>query len=375
VGEKISFQSQDEGSSVSERIESFKRGFDMALSAPLTGVGAGSFNYISQSYEQNFYTLSSYPYSLPVKIVAEHGFLTFGLIFAWLALLLIFGFKKAKNYETVMLLTILILLLHHSIDNNLDFFSASFPLFLLLGIAWPKPKVKSHICNSFVLVTIGIVTVAGICFALYEGYIGMNYIKARNAAGAENHELAYEKYLDSTSLMFNRDARLAAANSAYELNKFSTQKDWLANALNQTNFYNLVDNPLDKRGPLLSAKILIEQEKYTECLEKVELARKLGGQNDFEIDYYELVCLKDEEQLKIAKEKVIPKLKTYLELLKVNAHMTVLTDNPKYAIKIAAMIAEQDFEHQGLIGDLYNTALLEIEKFHEKYGIEAEVNL
>ncbi|MFC1599686.1 O-antigen ligase family protein [Patescibacteria group bacterium] len=375
VGDKISFQSEDEGSSVNERIESFKRGFDMALSAPLYGVGAGSFNYVSQSYEQNFSTLSSYPYSLPVKIVAEHGFITFGLIFAWLALLLIFGFREAKNYQVIILLTILILLLHHSIDNNLDFFSASFPLFLLLGIAWPKAKVKSHINNLVVLIVIGVITISGIIFAAFEGYNGLNYIKARNAAGALDHELAYEKYLDSTSLLFNRDARLAAANSAYELNNFSAQNNWLTNALNQASYYNTVDNPLDKRGPLLSAKILIEQKKYPECLEMVDLARKIGGQNDFETDFYELICLEDEEQLQIAKNNVIPKLEAYLELLKVNAHMTVLTDNPKYAIKIAAIIAEQDFEHQGLMGDLYNTAVLELEKFHEQYGIEAEIDI
>jgi len=375
VGEKVSFQAEDEGSSVSERIASFERGIDMAVSSPLYGVGAGSFNYVSQSYEQNFYTLSSYPYSLPIKLVAEHGFITFVFIFTWLVFLWIFGFKKAKIYHTIALLTTLILVLHHSIDNNLDFFSASFPLFLLLGISWPKSQVKSHIKNIAVLILIGIITVTGIIFAVYEGYNGLNYIKARDAAGALNHEVAYNKYIESTSLMFNRDARLAAANSAYELSKFSTQQDWLTNALNQAEFYISTDNPLDKRGPLLTAKIHFEQENYSECLENVYLAQKIGGQNDFEIDYYEIVCTEDEETRKTLYAKAIPKLEKYLELLKVNAHMTVLTDNPKYAIKIAAIIAEQDFNHQGLMGELYNTAMKEIEKFHTKYDIEAEINL
>ena len=66
--EKLVFQSEDESSSIVERIASIQRGIDMALSHPLTGVGAGSFNYISQSYEKDRKTLSSYPYSLPIKI-------------------------------------------------------------------------------------------------------------------------------------------------------------------------------------------------------------------------------------------------------------------------------------------------------------------
>jgi O-antigen ligase len=375
VGDKISFQSEDEGSSVNERIASFKRGVDMAINHPLTGVGAGSFNYISQSYEQNFDTLSSYPYSLPVKLLAEHGIITFGLIFAWLTILMIVGFKKATNYQIILLLTTLILLLHHSIDNNLDFFSASLPLFLLLGIAWPKPQLKSQIKNVIVLIVLGITIITGVCFAIYEGYNGLNYIKARNAAGADFHFEAYDRYLVSSSLMFSRDARLAAANSAHEVYKNLDQDNWLILALNQADHYNTYDNPLDKRGPILSAKILYEQEKYSECLEKIDLARKLGGGNDFEIDYYEIVCTQDYQELKPLYEKAVPKLEKYLELLKVNAHMTVLTDNPRYAIKIAAIIAEQDFEQQWLIGELFNTATEEIEKFHKKYGIDAEVNL
>lgn len=376
AGDKISFQSEDEGSSVTERIASFERGVEMALQYPLTGVGSGSFNYVSQSYEQNFSTLSSYPYSLPIKIMAENGLLSFGLLFAWLALLWIYGFKKANHYNSIILLTTLMLVLHHSVDNNLDFFSASFPLFLLIGISWPKAKLKSNIRNSIILLMISLICVIGVSFALYEGYNGLYYIKARNAAGANNHKEAFDNYLKSTSLLFNRDARLATALSAYELSKNSTQSDWLNNARIHAFNYAQVDNPMDKRGHLLMARIFNEQLMYSQCSEKAADARKVGGGNDFEIDYYILACSLGEGDINAYEyniEEITPKLEKYFELLKVNAHMTVLTDNPKFAIKILDLISLDHPAYQDLRDMMRKVAILETEKFHKKYEIEAEI--
>lgn len=378
AGDKISFQSEDEGSSVTERIASFERGIEMALQHPLTGVGSGSFNYISQSYEQNFSTLSSYPYSLPIKIMAENGLLSFGLLFAWLAFMWIYGFRKSKKYNTVILLTTLMLVLHHSIDNNLDFFSASLPLFLLIGISWPEAKLKSNIQNSIILIIISVTCIAGVSFALYDGYNGMSYIKARNAAGANNHQEAYDNYLNSTSLLFNRDARLAAALSAYELSKISDQEGWLTNARQQAFNYSEVDNPYDKRGHLLMARIFNEQLMYSQCSEKAADAQKVGGGNDFEIDYYMLACSLgegDTDAYEANIKIVIPKLEKYFELLKVNSHMTILTDNPKFAVKILDLITQDFPEYTPLLNDMRKIAIMETEKFHEKYEIEAEINL
>lgn len=53
--------------------------------------------------------------------------------------------------------------------------------------------------------------------------------------------------------------------------------------------------------------------------------------------------------------------------------MTVLTDNPKFAIKILDLISLDHPEYKELRDMMRNTAILEIEKFHEKYGIDAEV--
>ncbi len=85
------------------------------------------------------------------------------------------------------------------------------------------------------------------------------------------------------------------------------------------------------------ARIDLEQKNYSECLKWMDLSRKIGGENYFETDYYELLCLEgSDEQVKIKEfaSNIKPKLEKYLKLLKVNAHMTVLTDNPKFAIKI-----------------------------------------
>ncbi len=223
IQNKITFQAEDEGSSINERIASFERGIQMAKSYPLTGVGAGSFNYISQSFEQNFSTLSSYPYSLPVKIVAEHGVIVFLLLVVWIISIIVKGLKSNKTYTFIASLTLAILLIHHSLDNNFDFFAASLPFFILIGFIWKPAIKKSVINNAWLLGLVLLITLIGLAFVAHEGWYGRYYVQGRNAAGSDNHEEAYKKYEQSEVLIFERDAKLAAALSAWELYKNSDQ--------------------------------------------------------------------------------------------------------------------------------------------------------
>ncbi len=373
AGDKIAFQSDDEGSSVSERVASIERSIKMTLDHPLTGVGAGSFNYVSQSYEQDFYTLSSYPYSLPFKLLAEHGIVAFSLIILWIVALLVLALKKEKEYKLVAVLTVIALLIHHCMDNNFDFFAASLPTFLILGMVWPDIKAKSLFKNSIVIIIVGILTITGILFVGYEGFNGMYYISGRNAAGAGNHALAVENYTKSFKMIFKRDARLAAANSYFELYKSLDQERYLEEAEKLLADYLTYDNPLDKRAALLIAKISAEQNNYSQCLSSVKLARKIGGQNDFESDYYNLLCTNDLYKRLDVFDSILPKLEKYYELLKLNAHMTVLTDNPKYAIKILDLISNDYPEYLPFYYEMLDLAVLETKKFHNKYGIDAKI--
>jgi len=373
AGDKISFQSEDEGSSISERIASIERSINMALDYPLTGVGAGSFNYISQSYEQNFYTLSSYPYSLPFKLVAEHGIVSSSLIFVWIGGLLYLVLRREKSYKLIAALTVAILLIHHSMDNNFDFFTASLPTFLILGMVWPDTKGKGLIKNLWVIVMIAILAISGMVFVIHEGYYGINYIKGRNAAGSGNHELAATQYEKSIGMIFNRDARLAAANSHFELYKNLDQENPLLEARRLATHYTIYDNPYDKRAALFLAKTYLEQEVYSRCAMHLKVATETGGRNDFEIDYYSLFCSNNVYNNALPIDELIAKLENYYELLKVNAHMTVLTDNPKYAVKILDLISDYYPEHLPFYYEMQELAILETQKFHDKYGIDAEI--
>lgn len=374
AGDKISFQSEDEGSSINERTASIERSIKMALDHPLTGVGAGSFNYISQSYEQNFYTLSSYPYSLPFKILAEHGIIAFSLIILWLVALLVLVFKSSKDYKLIAVLTLITLLIHHSMDNNFDFFAASLPTFLILGMVWPDIKGKTLFKNIWVLALVGVITISGIIFVVHEGYYGMNYIKGRNAAGSGNHEIAVEEYTKSFNMIFKRDARLAAANSELELYKSLDRIDWLTKAENHATEYAIFDNSLDRRAPLFIAKTQVEQKNYSNCLNFVNLAEIIGGTNDFETDYYRLLCTNKLNETLYLPDNLISKLETYYSLLKNNAHMTVLTDNPKYAVKILKLVSKNNNAYLPFYYEMLDLAVLETMKFHKKYGIDAEIN-
>lgn len=373
TGEKISFQSEDQTSSITERIASIKRSINMTIENPLTGVGSGSYNFISQSYEQNFNTLSSYPYSLPFKILAENGMIAFSLILVWIVGLLFLALKRSKNYKLIAVLTVITLFVHHSMDNNFNFFAASLPTFLILGMVWPDAQGKSVFKNIWVLILICIFSVSGIFFVIHEGYYGLDYIRGRNAAGAGNHELAVKRYENSLGMFYNRDARLAAAKSNLELYKSFDQNIHLVSAENHATKYMLNNHNLDKRGALIIAETQIEQNNYSKCLDFVNMAENIGGSNNLEIDYYKLICTKNLYQKQNLINELIPKLKKYYELLKVNAHMTVLTDNPKYAVKILDLISDRNPEYLAFYYEMLDLAVIETMKFHNKYGIDAEI--
>jgi len=382
VSEKLTFSSEDEGSSITERIASFQRGVIMAVSHPLTGVGSGSFNYISQSFERNFDTLSSYPYSLPVKIFAENGFLVFIMLIGWLVWIIGHNFKNFEKFKFAAALTVIILLIHHSIDNNFDFFSASLPFFLLLGVIWPNEGNKTLINNCWILRPIIILLLLGIGFTIHETWYGRYYTSGRDFAGALEHENSFLNYEKSEQLFFPRDARMAEAIGAYELYKTAGSQDWLNKAKQKITDYASKDNPLDARAPLMLTQIAFEQKEYEECIKFAHQAKIKGGGNNFAFDYYETACtyeLKDKEKLTAISKTIKPRLEKYLELLKNNSHMTVLTDNPKYAVKILDILRKDYYDYyddfEGLYEDMFTTAKTELEKFHNKYGIKAETTL
>lgn len=378
--EKLVFQSEDQGSSITERVASMKRGLDMAISAPLTGVGAGSFNYLSQSQEKDFETLSSYPYSLPVKIIAEHGFFVFSLLIIWLILIIFPSLKNKNPFVFIGSVTVLSLLIHHSIDNNFDFFAASFPIFLLLGIIWPQQsnKKKEIFGNKFILIVISITTIAGIVFAMHEAWFGRYYIQGRNAAGARNYQEAFDGYGKSQELFFPRDASLAESYSAFELYKEKKESLWLENSINKAMHYYKTDNPIDYQGPLQLAKLFYEQNNYSDCVDYAKQAKILGGENNFKSNYYELMCLSkkgDSGSLNKLIDQLEPLLNKYFELLKVNAHMTVLTDNPRYAIYILEFLSKKDSARfNSLYTKMIEAAKNEYKKFHTLYGIDAKID-
>ncbi len=378
--EKITFQSEDQGSSVTERLASIQRGLDMALSAPLTGVGAGSFNYISQSYEENFETLSSYPYSLPTKIMAEHGFIVFILLTALLVSILIPAFKTKNTYILLSAITALSLMLHHCMDNNLDFFAASLPLFMFLGISWPPAsKKKAALKGPWISLIIIVIVIAGIVFAFHEAWYGQYYIAGRNAAGAGNHQEAFFLYGKAEKLLFPRNTYLAKSHSAYSVYKKTDKTSWLTNARQSVEQYIAVDNPIDAQGPEHLAVLFYEQKNYSDCIANATEAMLLGGTNTLKRDYYKALCTLKKNNGTLPNNFIIQlneKLNNYFELLKVNAHMTILTDNPKYSLYLAELLYTLSPipYYDDLRQSFKNAVIEEYKKFHTKYGIDAKID-
>ena len=373
--------------SENERLDFWKGSIKMMQSndySYIFGYGPYSFKFVYPQYQQKLLALSDHPHNIFLKIAVENGIFAVAFFILFLVFILIpklyfwlkVKFKKTDKIKLLIFLSLIGFLTHQLIDYNLNFTSNIILFWFLLGITShnidpvtffsiqnSKFKIQNFIPIFYILYSIFLLS-----WSIHDGYYSYIFQNARAFDQANNIEMAKIYYNKSENIWLKRDLDLSYAQLlAKSKNEDDLKKSYkiFKNAI-YNNFYNArTYNDLGKL--IFNNKNLFQDEQYDLYF---STAIQRDPKNNLEYYYNELLILNDENFNNRYLTFIKIFLSDYLSQLRLNAHNTILTDNPKYAIMIADKILEKlkidcrttKNEFCDLRTNLIHTKMLEEEK-------------
>lgn len=347
---KYTLSSGEKTTSVDERIGFWKGAIEIIKKNPLMGTGPDTFRYEFPAYQTSLLASSDHPHNMLLKQASEFGIPSALLLLA-IMLYAFSGLKKTWKDGTHLALSLGILGIvgHNMIDYNLNFTTNAILFWAFMGalISLTKRNFTGspERATKAVILLLTLLLFAG---GGYETYQRSLIVQARSAQ-AENifsniHPLFYE---DASLLQV--EAAIKKGNN--DLAKKTLQKIILRNT-KYADPYNLL------------SEIFLKEKKTPEAEKMSAIALKLDPWNNLRYQYQAIKIEKEKVGAGINKEKHKTLLETYLGLLRNNAHETVRSDNPKYAIKIAELLGYTDLRNA-----LTEAAENEREKFFTRFQI------
>lgn len=388
VQDRLTLQGQEGGSSISERFDFFEGALQLIPNNPILGSGPESFIYVYPSVQKEFLTNAAHPHNIFLKIAVENGLITMSLFTLLLIILFSnsyksikspFLIKKEKQFLKILLISLIGIILHNLIDYNLNFVVNSMIFALILGLiaslsTYRRSEGKSSKIYKalFLLVTLVLFSVTA-----YET-VNLNHLrKARQQVDQGNQIAAIPYYQAAKSTLFKRDLAINYSLASKEQLLQGLEPD--INGFKALEDHIRVFNSIDANAWNLSAKYRLENpEKYKfgTAIAYVHAlkAYKLNSLN--ELEYHDTllqIALFSGNQDKIKPEFLTQIVEEYLDLLKRNAHHTILTGNAFSAISIMDSLSYIDPEnkekYQSLKYELAKTWYEETKKFEEKYRL------
>ncbi len=358
--DKYTLNSEEKTSSVSERMNFWKGALGMIKTHPLFGAGPDTFEYIFPQYQTTLLANSDHPHNMFLKQASEFG-IPSALLLLGLLIYALYSLRRTYHTNNIHLalgLSVLAIVGHNLLDYNLNFTSNALIFYALLGViigitrtnVYPAPKRALWV----ILIILTSVMFIGGTYEAYERMLitqtreltsSSDIIKMKEAEAlfAKIHPIFYE---DAILLRTQNAIEMKNANLAKELLKKITLRN-----SNYAQAYNLLSEIYLTNTSKIFAKI-----NNTKALE-------LDPWNNLRY-YFQKITLELQEGEKIDEETYQKLLQDYLSLLQNNAHETVRSGNPHFAIKIAETLSLTELQNK-----LISTAELERKKFTDRYNI------
>lgn len=136
LADRIQFQEEEGGTSISERLEFFEGSIELIKENIVWGTGPGSFKWVYPQVQESFLALSDHPHNLLLKIASERGLPSLFFFLSFLLLLFINSnpfSSKASTQNKVIWAAILGSMAHNMVDYNFNFLSNSLVLWILFA--------------------------------------------------------------------------------------------------------------------------------------------------------------------------------------------------------------------------------------------------
>lgn len=337
--DRITFQTQEKGTSIRERWEFWNGAIKLIIQKPLFGSGPFSFAYVYPQVQQSFLTFSDHPHNIFLKIGQEAGIpalfaiVIFFFILARLVKKRFTYLNEEEQNETFFLCVALIgALLHSQLDYNFNFLANALLFWFLLAcirsnIAFPHLQKEKKIRSLTLIAALLLMHV------LIEGSLSTFAKKAYEAEARYDFQTGerYFSYYENT--LFPRN---------HFLKRFQTFRDednidLAVEALKK----HLKLNPIDSEAWERLGEVQREQGALRDSFESFRKALELNPMNHFWYywNFFDTANrLGEKEEMEKVKPLALKLLKEYEWLLKNNIHYTAQTPNAEGAIKLAEFL-------------------------------------
>ena len=411
IVKKLLFQADEGAASASNRLEFWRGAVQIIKDKPLFGGGVRSFRYLFPKYQKTFGIIEDHPHNIFLKIGVENGLpvALFFMAFLIAVAVAIFKFWSRNPFHPVLFLSLGALgaLAHNLLDFN--FVASNFALFIVfIGISLSfVPALSLRVKRSnpkmpfVIFITLFAVSLALLALSAHEGYYNADFKRGRAALEQGNSDEAVKFLERARKLIFSRDLVTYLAD-AYKLQgdkskwaveheagilfvsicRFWGNDEFLFDSLSikkailscmddnvaeldSVALYN-AENFARLGERILSGGFLVRQGMNAKVSEKLfSRALELDPKNNLKYYYGLLSAQKKQGEPvdKIFKQEVLDLLAEYKIVLSNNQKLTVLTENPAYAVKLYDFFGMKKESE-----NLRQIWLKEMIKFSVKYG-------
>lgn len=304
VVNRLSSSNVSSEQSANERYGFWSKSLSILQETTIFGTGPGSFEFIHPKFQNELLTNAPHPHNFILKVLLENGIQTS----IFLILLLCLALYKLIKSKNILLLSLFITAnTHLLIDYNLNFPVNSFLFFMILGLslsnnqAFKKPVLLLNHVYHIMILTISITAI----FQIY----GFYHIKLLENSSDLSHPSTIIK---------------SAALSPFPSQLYSLQNIYVPTD-KYPNFHPAIYNQaLNTEDPVLQ-------------IELHQRALNLNYYNDISYHYSFLNELLEQDYIDVILQREADyKALTadYIGKLKVNAHNTIATPNPKYMLDL-----------------------------------------
>lgn len=354
--DKISLNTSEKTASVDERLDFWKGSLFLMRERPFFGYGPYSFQYVFPRYQKELLAISDHPHNVFLKIGVENGLLALASFLFFLSSFTVFCCRRVAELgrdkrRAIFFLTLMVLVFffHNVLDYNLNFLANFLVLWLGLGMVSSlflrhEDCRRFRIQNFFVRLTVSVFAFLFLFFVGHEAFYGVFYKDGRTAFSEKHYSEAIVAYKKAEPLWLQRrfSYDVSAAYGALSRQK---RDSFLLKKGEQFLSQAVMENPFDAFMLDAYAKTAYQggtislEEAISYYLEAIEL----DPLNNFSY-YHHIVSAyaqNGDKNLFLQWESRISELlDRYSVKLRDNAHLTVLTDNPRHAFEIYELLAQ-----------------------------------
>lgn len=399
--EKVTLNANEGMSSLNERLDFWRGSLEIIKKNPVFGSGPDSFQFVFPVFQKELLAISPHPHNLFLKIASENGLIAASLLvlfFVLFAIIILSNLKRIKPGRKALSIALIFsitgALIHNTTDFNLNFIANSLLFWFFCGILFSfvnqeTQELWEHLLHFKRKYLAWMMLVCGIFVAFFSAHetVYSYYLSRGRAFGeAQEYKASFEEYLKARELYFPRELYRSIGQTALDIFEETNKKDYVVQASGLLSDW-LLNNKTEDALFYDTLALLYLKTGDTAKIEDAEgflsSAVLLDPKNYLRI-YYDLLeawRIMDRTQLINSTVPMIEVLlDKYYEKLAVNAHLTINTDNPEFALKIYDFLTDfgkkNGFPKDKLKGyetkrnQMFFEWMSELDQFKNKYNLQ-----